>query len=280
MIHLPGSYQQGFAPRDFEPRFPELWRGCVLALAPCLGPTGTVVRDWGGCKKDATLNNMTPDSDWVASQGRFALDTDGVNDFLSVVPPISSTAILTVSGWWFQSAFNNSDHLLMEHTTNSNTIGNNSFVIGPNSSAGVFSVVITGPGTTGVQQGYNVRNYARPTANQWNHFSVILNRNLGTAASAIRLFLNGVEQTSTGSFTQGNVSGNFANSTTYICSRAGTSLFLAAQVDDMIFHNRGLSPQEIRLLAMRRGVAYEPRIPSYPKSQQPNRRRRLLTGMV
>jgi hypothetical protein len=83
MIYLPGSYQQGFAPRDFEPRFPELWRGCVFASAPLLGPTGGVVREWSGLQNHGTLTNMSTNDDWVVKQGLAALDFDGANDYVS-----------------------------------------------------------------------------------------------------------------------------------------------------------------------------------------------------
>jgi hypothetical protein len=54
---LLGSYANGFAPRDGQPLYPELWRGCVGAWAPCLGPTGLTLRDWSGRSNHGTLTN-------------------------------------------------------------------------------------------------------------------------------------------------------------------------------------------------------------------------------
>ena len=51
------SYQAGFyAPeRGGRPAYPQLWNGCVGAMNSGLGPSGLVLRDWGGYKNDATL---------------------------------------------------------------------------------------------------------------------------------------------------------------------------------------------------------------------------------
>ena len=73
---LPASYSNGFAPRDGQPLYPELWRGCVGAWCPSLGPTGLTLRDWSGFGNHGTLTNMDPGTDWVLSGGRYALDFD------------------------------------------------------------------------------------------------------------------------------------------------------------------------------------------------------------
>ena len=65
-----------------ELRYPGLWRGCVGAWNPGLGPSGLTLRDWSGRGNHGTLTNMDVGSDWVVSQGRYALDFDGVNDFV------------------------------------------------------------------------------------------------------------------------------------------------------------------------------------------------------
>ena len=55
---LPGSYANGFAPRDGQPLHPALWRGCVGAWAPCLGPTGLTLRDWSGFARHGSLSTV------------------------------------------------------------------------------------------------------------------------------------------------------------------------------------------------------------------------------
>lgn len=71
------SYQTGFAPRDGEPPYPELWTGCVGAWSPGLGPSGTVLHDWSGRANHGTLNNGPT---WGIIGGRQAINYDGVDD--------------------------------------------------------------------------------------------------------------------------------------------------------------------------------------------------------
>jgi hypothetical protein len=71
---LPGTYANGFAPRDGEPLFPELWRGCVGAWNPGLGPTGTRLYDWSAFKNHGTLTNITAQNCWKISEGQHAME--------------------------------------------------------------------------------------------------------------------------------------------------------------------------------------------------------------
>ena len=96
---LPASYANGFAPRDGQPLYPSLWRGCVGSWAPCLGPTGVTLRDWSGFGRHSALTNMDPASDWIASGGRYALDVDGTNDYLLAATP-QSVLINAIEFWW------------------------------------------------------------------------------------------------------------------------------------------------------------------------------------
>ena len=67
------SYDFGFAPRDYEPEYPELWDGRVLSCCPSLGPTGDKVFDWSGRQQSGTLNGFTLGTDWGLSSGKNAL---------------------------------------------------------------------------------------------------------------------------------------------------------------------------------------------------------------
>jgi len=80
---LSGSYANGFAPRDGQPLYPELWRGCIGAWAPCLGSTGLTLRDWSLYGNHGTLTNMDAGSVWVSNGGKHALSFDGSDDFVS-----------------------------------------------------------------------------------------------------------------------------------------------------------------------------------------------------
>jgi len=88
-MSIPGSYANGFAPRDGQPLLPELWRGCDFAVAPLLGPTGNTLRDWAGRSNNGTLTNMDTGSDWIIFNGRHALDFGAGDDLVKC----SSTSI-------------------------------------------------------------------------------------------------------------------------------------------------------------------------------------------
>jgi len=77
---LPGSYSNGFAPRDGQPLHPELWRGCDIALPILLGVTGQTLRDFGNDKARRVTQVSMGASTWAAAQGvysqQFASGTD------------------------------------------------------------------------------------------------------------------------------------------------------------------------------------------------------------
>ena len=88
------------------------------------------------------------------------------------------------------------------------------------------------------------------------------------------LYLNGQQE----------ATANFSNDAPSVANQIGGQLssnfgFSNAVIDDVRIYNRALSPQEIRILATRRGIAYEmaPRRRS-SSAVQFNRRRRLLLG--
>lgn len=90
---------QHYATHD-ESEYPHLWRGVVGAWAPCLGPSGTRLHEHSGRANWGTLTNMDAATDWVVDGGQYALDFDGVNDF--VVAGASGYLglnVLTVSCW-------------------------------------------------------------------------------------------------------------------------------------------------------------------------------------
>ena len=79
------SYRSGFySPRrGGTPKYPSLWDGCVGAWAPSLGATGSRLFDHSAYGNHGTLTNMDAASDWVVSGGKWALDFDGTNDYVT-----------------------------------------------------------------------------------------------------------------------------------------------------------------------------------------------------
>ena len=253
---LPGSYANGFAPRDGRPLHPELWVGCRFAAAPCLGPTGLDTKDWSGFGNHGTLTNMDTGSDWVLSGGRYALDFDGSNDYVNVPNPAAldfGTGDFTVSLWAF-----------MRSTTTGIIFSRNYF--------SSFEILSTG----GYFQGY-VSNVASDTSatftlNTWTHVSLRRANGVG------RMTVNGNNNRPTFSATASVSNG----SDVHIGKRPGLAGFSPnAIMDDFRVYNRSISDSENILLSRRRGIAYEMaprRRSSVQVAASFNRRRRLLVG--
>lgn len=92
---LKPSYHTGFAPRDGVPLYPNLWRGCVGAWCPTLGPSGTQLHDWSGFENHGTLTSMDPATDWVVGSNGHEIELDGTLDHVQTqwVPEATSTGI-------------------------------------------------------------------------------------------------------------------------------------------------------------------------------------------
>jgi hypothetical protein len=76
---LPASYSNGFAPRDGQPLYPELWRRNIFSVSASLGQTGSTLREWGPSCNNFTLIN---DPAWGPKAGHNAITFDGTNELL------------------------------------------------------------------------------------------------------------------------------------------------------------------------------------------------------
>ncbi len=94
------SYQLGFAPRDFEPKYPALWRGCTSALCPSLGPTGARLFDWAGRRQHGTLNGFTLSSAWAIQSQRYMIDHTGSNGLYTTAPSVTNDYPFTMAAWF------------------------------------------------------------------------------------------------------------------------------------------------------------------------------------
>lgn len=260
-MHLP-SYKKGLAPRDGVPLYPSLWRGCVGAWAPCLGPSGTVLRDWSHLRNHADLTNMAPASDWVvANNGRaagYALDLDGSNDYLNVPNRADysfgdATVNIphSISMWAKLTAVTASKVLIAKDDVGTNV--SREWALGV-FSTGVLRFYLKSDSFGANQIGRDTGNVL--VANTWYHVAVTYNG--GTAASGIKIYLNGtqadVANANSGTFT---VARNGVRAV-YIGARGDNSPqdFMPGQVDDIRIYARELRPNEIMLLAKRPGIAY------------------------
>ena len=258
---LPGTYANGFAPRDGQPLYPELWKGCVGAWAPCLGVSGLTLRDQSGFNRHGTLTNGPT---WAASSGKYALSFDGSDDY---VPTriITATNQVTFAGWFRPN----------------NVVTYQSICSDANSAGAIinFHMEINLNGKLGLLWGASP--YERPEgstllSNQvWYHGAVM--RSGSSGAWTYKIYLNGKDDGS------GSTSVNPGAASTFTIGRPGdaSTQYLNATLDDIRIYNRALSPQEIRTLATRRGIAYEMaprRRSSSAVAVTTNRRRRIIIG--
>jgi hypothetical protein len=237
---LPGTYANGFAPRDGEPLFPELWRGCVGAWNPGLGPTGLTLRDWSPHKNHGTLTNMPANDGWKVSQGRYALDFDGFNDVVTMTPGvILGTQPFSMCGWariktsptFYRGVF----------MMGSGFVGNSAY-IGWVTTAQVGVNNSWGGGGFGRNYGSGIVDFTG-----WHHVVLVSS---GGSSQTLQLYVDGVL----------TVSGIETITLTGTHLRIGanpTDAFTDGQIDDVRLYGRALHASEIRLLASRRGIAYE-----------------------
>ena len=262
---VPASYSNGFAPRDGQPLYPELWRGCVGAWAPCLGPTGLTLRDWSKLGNHGTLTNGPS---WAASQGRYAISVDGTDDNVVslTAKTLSKTPGLSISQWIFRNALTQKGAFFKCGSPVSNTGYGLSVGEVANSDFSGDTLNFLLEGVAYASCGVTLE------ATRWYHIALII---VGNTAKA---YLNGVLVATNTSYTLLDP----ANATLYIggySTGGGINRYMTGMVDDCIAYQRVLSDNEIRLLASRRGIAYElaPRRRSRVAVQF-NRRRRLLLG--
>lgn len=252
---LPGSYANGFAPRDGQPLYPELWRGCVSAWAPCLGPTGLTLRDWSGFGRHGAFTNMLA-TDWTVSGGRYALSTNlaASNQCVTVAGGGTSTPENTLAMWLRLTAYN--------------SFGNIPFNSGTGTSY-YFQIMASGTSVSTDSPSFTIPSTTW-TDGTWRHVAFTVD-NAGT-----KLYINGIQAGSSASKIPGSVDASQILIGKYY---AGTSWSHKGQVDDIRTYRRALSAKEIALLASRRGIAYELAQRRRASSGVAfNRRRRLLVG--
>jgi hypothetical protein len=82
-----------------ESAHPDLWNGVVGYWAPCLGPTGLRLHDVSRWNNWGNLTNMEQDTDWIVSNGRYALDFGGGEYTTGATAPLTGTVNFTLSTW-------------------------------------------------------------------------------------------------------------------------------------------------------------------------------------
>lgn len=239
-------------------RFPELWRGCVGAWAMCLGPTGTRLHDFSGRQNWGTLTNMDAATDWIVSSGQYALDFDGTNDYVEVIDPFRFASTGSVV-FWYRGNVESGTAIYFGDRVNSAFaiyLGNN--VTG--SLTNELITVVHDLGGLARIYGYTTATRTELYDNNWHHIAVVQR----VANTNAEIWIDGVSRTVTNgssglsTYVIGNTSFSFLQFGSQRYSNTN-SFFLTGQMDDIRFTTRAFSPAEIRLLASRRGIAYERR---------------------
>lgn len=215
--------------------------------------TGTTANDSSGTGNNATLAASPGTPTWTSGRLGYALNFDGTDDYASeAAVDLSTTNVVTVSLWLYQSAWNDTDDLAVETTVNWNSY-TTGLIVNPNGGspcAGSFWIGVRG------NVGYNIACYNRPGAGAWHHIVAVFDKSQTT--NEVDLYIDGLLQTPTSrppSYTSNNTN-NFGNDPIYLMSRGGSSLFTAGKLDEVRIYTRALSAGDVTELFGKGPLAY------------------------
>lgn len=259
--------------------YPQLWRGCVGAWCPSLGPSGARLHDYSRRMNWGTLTNMDPATDWVIDGGQYALDFDGSDDMVECNhAPIDGLTLFALSAW------------VRPSSTAARRTVLNQYLYDPSASneVGWFLDMLSGGTIRGAavtsQGDYRFADSTLAlSTSRWNHVLCVR-----SAQQTVTVFVDGVQQ-ATNSGVVGTLASITNTQTFQIGGEADRGSAFGAfsqdwsgQIDDVRLYNRALSVAEIRLLARRRGIAFTPRTRARATPEQAaattNRRRRIICG--
>jgi PKD repeat protein len=173
-----------------------------------------------------------------AIQPGTAIGFNGSSDSGAIPLNLSGTSQLTVEFWLKWNQYANNDALAMEFTPNFNE-NSGGFLVDPNAGeyGGTFGIGI------GSGSDRNSVYFARPSAGVWHHYAIVINTT-AAAGSEITPYVDG--QPVTYQQESSNIGqGAFANSTLYLFSRDGTSLFGSGSLDELAIYDQPLSATTI-----------------------------------
>ena len=165
-----------------------------------------------------------------------AASFNGTSDYASAPLDLSGTNQVTIEFWLNWNAFANDDALALEFTPNFNN-NPGGFLVDPDSSNGSFGIGL------GIGGSRNTAYFARPTAGAWHYYAIVLDTTQA-GATEITPYVDG-QPVSYTKDVSGTGAGNFADSTLYMMSRGGTSLFGAGSLDDVAIYDQDLSASTI-----------------------------------
>jgi len=239
-----------------ELRYPGLWRGCVGAWNPGLGPSGLTLRDWSGRGNHGTLTNMDAGTDWVSSQGRYALDFDGSNDCV-VLPSTVLTSGSPFSLTWWEYVTVDSGAFSGRFSFNMRGTANRFVVIRPKDQL-AYGSLSWGPAPGDPSASESNASSTTQALNKWRFFAITgSNPNGSFVTGGYRLYEGGIAEAVTQkTVKQGSTFTTIPAATSQI-GDYGASAGTNALLTDMRIYDRILPPAEVSLCGFRRGIAYE-----------------------
>lgn len=163
-----------------------------------------------------------------------ALWTNGTSQALQSALDVSAYTKLVLSFWLYWDAFANGFDMALELTADglANTGG---FTVSPDWATGEYVV-----GWRSTDQ--NTHGFSRPSAAAWHHNMVLLDLTVAGGSRGVYLWIDGVAQTPTSTFSTTAGSGTFANGTLNIMSRNAASLFGAGRMADLRVYDGAVVP--------------------------------------
>lgn len=246
------SYRGGFAPETGLPRYPELWRGCVFAAAPCLGPSGATLKDLSGRKNHGTLTAMTIGAAWEHAQGAYSLAFDGTDDYVTASNPLSDASTAYSASAWVNTDINTGTGVAMSQRSTSAV---NPILFQLDRSTTSYRFLVRNDAGTLL----SASAASSVTIGSWTHLCGVRDGNNAY------LFVNGLDAATTSGAVGTVTTDSFNIGAAAVGSTTRLSLW-DGKLDDLRIYNRALSAAEVRLLSRYRGIAYEPEPRRYGKA--------------
>lgn len=209
----------------------------LLHYYPMGESVGPTIKDSAGSAPGTISGGTFGATGPIAGDPNTAISFNGTSDFGQIPMNLSTSATVTVEFWLKWTAYANNDALGMELTPNFNT-NPGGFLVDPNSSSGQFAVSI------GTGAARNTSLFARPSAGAWHYYAFVLDTTAPGATQVIP-YVDG-QPISYTKGASGTGSGNFASSSLYLMSRAGSSLFGAGTLDELAIYNGALDAQRVQ----------------------------------
>lgn len=226
--------------------YPQLWRGCVGAWCPSLGPSGSRLHDFSRQQQWGTFMNMDPATDWVVDNGAYCFDLDGVDDYVAIdnLRYPSGNQVFSIS-YWIKYTTSQSSYRLPLGLGTDATGGNQAYFIYRNPST-TYLVAEFGSGTGAANS------TSALALGEWVHLC-------GTYDGASNRLYRAGSQIASAAYSSANITGSRLWLGAVLSIFSLVIYHTACQMDDVRLYNRVLHPSEVRLLARRRGIAFTPR---------------------